>query len=93
MAAVRALSFHSFDDAYFALMDKLPLDETKLKLLTYQTHEEKTYALTCQDYTVKSHLFQPENSLNAYPSICPVLPMRFPQLLRIHNHRAMPYWS
>ena len=45
MAAVRALSFHSFDDSYFALMDKLPLDETKLKLLTYQTHEEKTYAV------------------------------------------------
>ena len=45
MAAVRALSFHSFDDAYFALMDRLPLDETKLKLLTYQTHEEKTYAV------------------------------------------------
>lgn len=45
MAAVRALSFQSFDDAYFALMDKLPLDETKLKLLTYQTHEEKTYAI------------------------------------------------
>ena len=45
MAAVRALSFRSFDDAYFALMDKLPLDETKLKLLTYQTHEEKTYAV------------------------------------------------
>lgn len=45
MAAVRALSFHDFDDAYFALMDKLPLDETKLKLLTYQTHEEKTYAI------------------------------------------------
>ena len=45
MAAVRALSFHSFDDAYFALMDKLPLDETKLKLLTYLTHEEKTYAV------------------------------------------------
>lgn len=45
MAAVRALSFQSFDDAYFALMDRLPLDETKLKLLTYQTHEEKTYAV------------------------------------------------
>lgn len=45
MAAVRALSFHSFDDSYFALMDKLPLHETKLKLLTYQTHEEKTYAV------------------------------------------------
>ena len=45
MAAVRALSFHDFDDAYFALMDKIPLDETKLKLLTYQTHEEKAYAV------------------------------------------------
>ena len=45
MAAVRALSFHAFDDAYFSLMDKLPLDETKLKLLTYQTHEEKAYAV------------------------------------------------
>ena len=45
MAAVRALSFHSFDDAYFALIDRLPLDETKLRLLTYQTHEEKTYAV------------------------------------------------
>ncbi len=48
MAAVRALSFHSFDDSYFALMDKLPLDETKLKLLTYQTHEEKD--ICCQGY-------------------------------------------
>lgn len=45
MAAVRAFSFHSYEDAYFTLMDKLPLDETKLKLLTYQTHEEKTYAI------------------------------------------------
>lgn len=45
MAAVRALSFYEFDDAYFALMDKLSLDEMKLKLLTYQTHEEKTYAV------------------------------------------------
>lgn len=43
--AVRALSFRSFDETYFALLDKLPLDETKLKLLTYQTHEEKTYAV------------------------------------------------
>ena len=48
MVAVRALSFHSFDDSYFALMDKLPLDETKLKLLTYQTHEEKD--ICCQGY-------------------------------------------
>ncbi len=45
MAAMKAMSFSSFDDAYFALMDKLPVAETKLQLLTYQTHEEKTYAV------------------------------------------------
>ena len=45
MAALKAINFASFDDAYFALMDKLPLAETKLQLLTYQTHEEKTYAV------------------------------------------------
>lgn len=45
MAAVRAFTFQSFDDTYFALMDKIPLPETKLRLLTYQTHEEKTYAI------------------------------------------------
>lgn len=45
MAAMKALDFSSFDDAYFALMDKLPVAETKLQLLTYQTHEEKTYAV------------------------------------------------
>lgn len=45
MAAMKALNFTSFDDAYFALMDKLPVAETKLQLLTYQTHEEKTYAI------------------------------------------------
>lgn len=45
MSAMKALNFTSFDDAYFALMDKLPLAETKLQLLTYQTHEEKTYAV------------------------------------------------
>lgn len=45
MAAVRAFAFPSFDDAYFALLDKLPLAEMKLQLLTYQTHEERTYAV------------------------------------------------
>lgn len=45
MSAMKALNFSSFDDIYFALMDKLPLAETKLQLLTYQTHEEKTYAV------------------------------------------------
>lgn len=45
MSAIKALNFSSFDDVYFALMDKLPLAETKLQLLTYQTHEEKTYAV------------------------------------------------
>lgn len=45
MAAMKALSFTSFNDSYFALMDKLPLAETKLQLLTYQTHEERAYAI------------------------------------------------
>ena len=45
MAAMKALNFTSFDDTYFALLDRLPLAETKLQLLTYQTHEEKTYAV------------------------------------------------
>ena len=45
MAAVRAVGFTSFDDGYFALLDKIPLPETRLQLLTYQTHEEKTYAV------------------------------------------------
>lgn len=45
MAAMEALNFSSFDDAYFALMDKLPLVETRLQLLTYKTHEEKSYAV------------------------------------------------
>lgn len=45
MAAMKALNFSSFSDAYFELMDKLPLAETKLQLLTYQTHEERTYAV------------------------------------------------
>lgn len=45
MTAMKALNFSSFDDAYFALMDKLPVAETKLLLLTYQTHEERTYAV------------------------------------------------
>ena len=45
MAAVRAIGFTSFDDGYFALLDKIPLPETRLQLLTYQTHEEKTYAV------------------------------------------------
>lgn len=43
--AMKALRFSSFDDSYFALLDKLPLAETRLQLLTYQTHEEKTYAI------------------------------------------------
>ena len=45
MTAMKALNLSSFSDEYFALMDKLPLAETKLQLLTYQTHEEKTYAV------------------------------------------------
>ena len=45
MDAMKALRFSSFDDSYFTLLDKLPLAETRLQLLTYQTHEEKAYAI------------------------------------------------
>lgn len=45
MDTMRALSFLSFDDSYFVLLDKLPLAETKLQLLTYQTHEECVFAI------------------------------------------------
>lgn len=44
-AAMKALSFSSFNDSYFALLDQLPVAETKLQMLTYQTHEEKAYAI------------------------------------------------
>lgn len=45
MMAMQALSFDSFEESYFRLLDKLPLEEQKLKLLTYKTHEEKAYAI------------------------------------------------
>lgn len=45
MQAVKAFSFGSFDDGYFALLDTLPLPEIKLQLLTYKTHEERAYAI------------------------------------------------
>lgn len=45
MNAMKALRLASFDESYFVLMDKLPLAKTKLQLLTYQTHEEKAYAI------------------------------------------------
>lgn len=34
-----------FDDKYFALLDTLPLYEMRLQLLTYNSHEERTYAI------------------------------------------------
>lgn len=45
MGAVKAFRFTSFDDEYSKLFDALPLPETKLQLLTYQTHEECAYAV------------------------------------------------
>lgn len=45
MTAMKALNFSSFDDSYFTLLDNIPLAETKLQLLTYQTHEEQAYAI------------------------------------------------
>lgn len=34
-----------YDPDYFSLLDTLPLPETRLNLLTYKTHEERTYAI------------------------------------------------
>lgn len=45
MNAMQVLGFTAFDDAYFKLLDKLPLAEMKLQLLTYKTHEECAYAV------------------------------------------------
>lgn len=45
MKAMQVLGFTSFDDAYFAALDKLPVAEMKLQLLTYRTHEEKAFAV------------------------------------------------
>lgn len=73
MNAMKALRQSSFDDAYFALMDKLPLAETKLQLLTYQTHEEKAYAIKVISGLLRNGA-EPEAvaSLiaNDYPELC-----------------------
>lgn len=45
MQALKRLNLNSFDNAYFSLLDKIPSAETKLHFLTYQTHEEKAYAV------------------------------------------------
>lgn len=45
MKAMRVLRFVSFDDAYFKALDKLPVPEMKLQLLTYKTHEECAFAI------------------------------------------------
>lgn len=45
MQAMLALGFTGFDDAYFSALDKLPVAEMKLQLLTYKTHEEKAFAV------------------------------------------------
>lgn len=45
MKAMQAIAFTVFDDAYFAALDKIPLAEMRLQLLTYKTHEERTFAV------------------------------------------------
>ncbi|MCI8471975.1 MAG: BREX-4 system phosphatase PglZ [Clostridiales bacterium] len=45
MKAMQVLGFTSFDDTYFSALDKLPVAEMKLQLLTYKTHEEKAFAV------------------------------------------------
>lgn len=72
MAAMKALKFSSFTDAYFVLMDKLPLAETKLRLLTYQTHEEKTYAVKVISALLRSGA-EPEAVANMITNDYPAL--------------------
>ncbi len=43
--ALSALEFKSFDEEYFEKLDSIQLPEARLSLLTYQTHEEQTYAI------------------------------------------------
>lgn len=45
MKAMSALNFMEFDAYYFKLLDKLRLPKMKLQLLTFKTHEERTYAI------------------------------------------------
>jgi hypothetical protein len=45
MQIMKVLKTVSFDSEYFKLLDTLPLPETRLHLLTYETHEERTYAI------------------------------------------------
>lgn len=42
--AVTALALKNFDENYQKLLEKVP-DDTKLRLLTYQTHPERAYAV------------------------------------------------
>lgn len=44
MKAVTAFAFQDYDENYFELIDRVP-DNTKLRLLTYQTHIECAYAI------------------------------------------------
>lgn len=45
MKVIKVLGFTSYDDDYFVALDKLPVPEMRLQLLTYKTHEEKAYAV------------------------------------------------
>lgn len=43
--AMLGIKFSSFNNDYFRKIDKLPLPELKLQMLTYKTHEECAYAI------------------------------------------------
>jgi hypothetical protein len=42
---LQVLNDVTFDNAYFEMLDTLPLPDMRLKLLTYTSHEEQTYAI------------------------------------------------
>lgn len=43
--AMEALKIDVIDESFWDKLDSLPLPETKLKILTYRTHDERTYAI------------------------------------------------
>lgn len=73
MKAMQVLGFASYDDAYFAALDKLPVPEMRLLLLTYKTHEEKAYAVRTVSGMLRNGV-EPEAIANdilkdSYPSL------------------------
>jgi hypothetical protein len=72
-----------YDSDYFSLLDTLPLPETRLKLLTYKTHEERAYAIKTISKWLKQGV-----SLNG---ILEVLNCRYPLLEQYLSGRIIEH--